>query len=213
MKHTLFISILFIIATSCTIQQHVHFNEDWSGTMVYHIDFSRTMSIMDDEASSDSSNFNFMDNEDFQNGIKELEDIEGIRNVKMEEKDDYNYFISLEFADLQALNTTMTGSNATMGIGSDDESFQYFQIKKNKLTYAMPNEVKEMAEDDDGTMEMMSSSIDFQIKFSFEKGIKKIKSDNSATIGYDQRSITWQPDLSQLLKGELATKMEITLEK
>ena len=139
MKHLFHVITLILFTTlfiGCTFHQEVHFNDDWSGTSKMTIDMSAMMALQGD-GDGEESGMSLMNDEDFQESLKEMEQQEGISNVKVKEDTAKGiYEISYDFVNIELLNEGMSGSNM---LADDGESVhKYFELKgkKTNLFYA-----------------------------------------------------------------------------
>jgi hypothetical protein len=212
---------LLFITSACTLEQHVHFNKDWSGSITYKIDMSGMQALMGDSAGGEGSQ-SMLSDPAVQTSIDEMRDMEGISNVRIDE-DTVNgiYTIGFDFANLERLNEGMAGANLTeragnpaAKTGADQSDHQYFVLKGKKLIFQMPtpapSEEEEAATEDMGEMgEMMRYNL--KITVDKDKEIKKIKASNDAKVIEYGRGVELDVSLTKLTDPEFKSKIEMTV--
>lgn len=117
MKYILFFLTSIVIFSSCTIEEHIHFNKDFSGKFERKIDISQfkamaesmkglggdsTEQKMEDIPLDDLSGLTEMMKATAK--FDELENIEGISNFGFNTNDEGSFTISFEFKDVKTLN-------------------------------------------------------------------------------------------------------------
>ncbi|MFT7613455.1 MAG: hypothetical protein ACI9J3_002429 [Parvicellaceae bacterium] len=208
--------VVTLLVSSCSIKQHVHFKNDWSGSLSYDIDMGSLQDMMGGDSTAGAGIGSVLgDSGEFTTAMEALKVSPGLTNIVVEEDTVKGTFhIAFDFADLATLNDVMSGS----GLGSlststnENSDHTYFLLKKNKLTYKMPP-MDQTSDEEMGQMDGMMSMITFELNISFDKKVKKIKSKTNAVISSTNKEVIWKPDFEKLSKGEAGNEIQIILEK
>jgi len=217
MKRILFCLTIAVslLITSCSLNQHIHFNKDWSGSLSYDIDMSSMKDMMGADTTGGGLGSMLGDSGEFTESMDALKASPGLSNIIVKEDTANGTFhIGFDFTDLAVLNEVMSGS----GLGSlstDTEKSKehiYFALKKNKLTYKMPP-MDNSSTEEMGQMEGIMNMVTFELKISFDKQVKKIKSKTTASISKNKKEVIWKPSLDKLSKGEAGNEILIVLGK
>ncbi|MFT5777880.1 MAG: hypothetical protein ACI837_000828 [Crocinitomicaceae bacterium] len=171
MKNLLYIVCLSCLAFSCTIQQKIHFNRDWSGTMEYQVDLSSMKEMMESTADSTDSG-DFMNDPEMLAALDKMKSVEGISNVKYVESDEDVLSYSYDFSSIDALNRSF-GAGSIMEMGGENNPSSSFILKGNKLTYQLAAVESPLEEEEEGEgigLEM----INYELTISFDREIKKV---------------------------------------
>jgi hypothetical protein len=157
--------------TGCTIDQEVHFHENFSGDYQMKIDMSDLMPVLEDSVRFDS----VFSKENMSTLQKRYENVEGITNPKVTFSD--GVFLSkFSFADMTALNKAIKDEE-----GDKKGSFFSYKLAKNSmivdidpegLTKLKQNSKNEESLDQDGAA---SDLFKFKAKVKFDKPIKSVK--------------------------------------
>ena len=210
MKKLFALLSLIAIVSSCSLSQHFHFNQDFSGNYIFEFDMSELVGMMGDSDSTET--------EDMWADIPldSLQDvynaIEGINNTKVFVENDI-LKISYDFADVESLNKALESKND----GEEDEDEMYgmilgegmtFESKgKNKLIFNAPSLATADVED---SVIMYMEMLEFTTEFSFEKSIKSVNNE-SLTVSDDAKSLTIEGNFGELMKGEKDLSFEVKL--
>lgn len=232
-RHFFIFMLAAVCFSSCTIQQHIQFNKNLSGTVTSTIDMSMLTAMMPKKSPGDSSATppgmpnmdNLMDSLKKGPGMDKLKDIKGISNFqyKMDKKTNKMTF-SYDFKNLDALNRAMAqgatgnpgammGNKMPMGNNTQpkkNKNFKYFTKKGRYITYKMPKtEVpKDMGQNMNQQNPMMSGDmIKFEFKISFARKIKKVKTKNN--IFKSDNYIEYKTNIQEMMKQE--KPVEITI--
>lgn len=201
------------IIASCTIKTNITFKEDFSGSLEYVFDMSEMYGMLGDTVNATS----LLDEEgEMQASLDEMEAKEGISNVKLrEELDKGIYYLSLDFADIEALNVILHDENPmTDGLGVIDEDAGssaigglQFNQKGNKIFVEMPDfqafqeSMNGEDEETQESMEMMKMmGFDYELNISFHKEVNKIKTKGNATASGN--TVKFHMSLQELLELE-----------
>jgi methionine synthase II (cobalamin-independent) len=199
-----FFALLAIVA--CTVQTNIHFNEDFSGNIEYVIDMSEAAAMLDDTAKTES----IFEEEDMQEAVEDLKNMEGVTNVQTNE--DLNnavYKLSMDFNSIETLNKILSEGDPVSGFYGDLDNTEenqnlHFEQKKNKLYIHMMDlselqkEFQESSEEESymGAGELFT----YQLNFTFEKEVKKIKTKGIATQSGDK--VQFSLNMDQLIELE-----------
>ncbi|MBL4706406.1 MAG: hypothetical protein JKY54_17895 [Flavobacteriales bacterium] len=207
--------IIAVLLSSCSIKQHIHFKKDWSGSIDYNIDMGTLKSMLDQDSTSTAGIGRLLGaGGDYSETIKTLQESSGLSNIVLEE-DTVNgtIHLSMDFKDLDVLNDVMGGTGLGNFSGdSSDKGHTYFSLNKNKLTYKMPP-ISPSVDNGMAGMEAMQSMMTFELKLSFDKKIKKVKTKTTASKSADSKEVIWKPNFEKLIRGEIVGEMVIILEK
>ena len=205
-----FLGIIIAVAiTSCTVEEHVHFNKDLqSGTVEYSIDMSMLFAMYQ----SSEMDMNIKDSLDAQFGEDSpLQDIKGISNFKNDfDLDNGIMSFSYSFNNLNALNESLTfdsfGENTEfsdlMGKEANTQT-QNFRRKKKFLFYE-GNKVETTGEEADPMFEGMNEMFKYKVTFEFEKPIKKFNNKNYM-MSSDKKTIEMEGNMLDMFSGKMGT--------
>ena len=202
-----FLGSMFLI--SCSLTQHFHFNNDYSGNYKMDFDMSALMDMAGEMDSTDSEEDVWADVP-----MDSLEDVlnqlDGISNARVFVEENVLKF-SYDFEDLESLNSAMHNTDMDEGedeyIGALMGEESSFEAKGKKFYYTTPDMAGlEVADSIADYMEMF----EYGITMSFEKNIKKIDNEH-AVISSDNKSLTMSGNFKELLKGEKTLSTEVRL--
>jgi hypothetical protein len=157
--------------TSCTIEQEVHFHENFSGDYQMKFDMSELMPVLQDSVQFDS----IFSNENTLALQKRYENIQGITNPRVTFSD--GIFLSkFSFADMTALNKAINDED-------DDKNASFFsyRLAKNAMIIDIDTEGLSKLNKDSKNKEGLSSDgaggdlFKFKAKIKFDKPIKSVK--------------------------------------
>ncbi|MCE3294854.1 MAG: hypothetical protein K0R65_568 [Crocinitomicaceae bacterium] len=152
MKNAFYTSLLLLLFASCTANQKVKFNKNWSGSVETTVDFTDLYKTMGDEPSptlmEDTSNIRKMDR---------LKRIKGISKVKVESRGRYVTVLSYKFKNLEALN--LSGNLLYNDV--DYMKTTFFKVENNELFFSFPNQ-EEMGSDDLGMGDLFFYNLEIE---------------------------------------------------
>lgn len=148
----LFQCLLLLFIVSCTANQKVKFNKNWSGSVETTVDFTDLYKTMGDEPAptlmEDTSNIRKMDR---------LKRIKGISKVKVEARGNYVTVLTYKFKDLDALN--LSGNLLYNDV--DYMKTTFFKVENNELFFTFPSQ-EEMGSDDLGMGELFFYNLEIE---------------------------------------------------
>jgi hypothetical protein len=198
MKHLLYIFLTSLLAASCTLEQQVHFNSDWSGNSKMIVS-SSLMKEFDLDSTSVQDSTMIKTSQD-------LDEIDGVTNVELYDDKNGDMVVSYDFKDLQTLNASMHTSEPAPSV---DEEYDYFEVNGNTIVCKFPPLRFDSTEIE--SFKLMSDMIKYKLTLTFDKKVKKLKATNSATIGDDKKSVIWEPAILSLINGDIDPTIEVTL--
>ena len=195
---------------SCSIDQHFHFNDDYSGNYLMEFDMSALMDFAGEMDSTDSDEdiWGDLPMDSMQDAMNA---VVGINNAKFFEENNV-LKMSYEFENLEALNSALANSDledseeddvlgALMGDATN------FEAKGKKFYYTTPDiSTVEIADSMTEYMEMF----EYAVTMSYENDIKKIEN-SDAIIGEDNKSFTLKGNFKELMLGEKQLSTEVRL--
>ncbi|MDX2306189.1 MAG: hypothetical protein NW226_25495 [Microscillaceae bacterium] len=117
-----FLVLFLLMSTSCTIQEEIFFNKDFSGKLSYSINlssvkmFAGALSNELDSSGKKGDDFNFSQ-EMMQGAFGTMGEIKGISNFKSQVDESGIINFSFDFADIQALNAAYNQLNSSQNMG------------------------------------------------------------------------------------------------
>ena len=209
---TLAIFAMFI-ATSCTIDQTISYNDDMSGSNKIVIDMSGAMEMMGGMMGDDSEAMKGMD---MKEGLGELEesfkDLEGVSNLKLiDDLKSYRMGFSYDFEDTEALNAAMKDYMDDDDAPKKKKSKDTYKQKGKKLFLNFDAEdMSGLGESlGDPSMLNMMGMMDYKITINLPQPVKKI--DNSIyMLSEDRKTVSANVSLEEMFSGEegLSTKIK-----
>lgn len=198
----LLISASLVLFYSCTTQQKVTFNSDWSGKVVTAIDMTAVLNLADEGEIEDSSSIFGDSNSAFK--IESLRQISGIKNVKVDSNASYFGIISYEFNDISALNASAYLFSQEVLF---DPMHTFFKLNgKNELEFSLPRLKKDGEEDSAGMLNLFV----YQLDLEFPREIKYFTSESDSTVK-DQKKLSIVSNLSLMMNLTKAQKTIIKL--
>ncbi len=194
-------AIILVVLSSCTISHEIHFNDDWSGHFRYQLR-GENLAVAGLDSTAEYGSL--------ENLEEILEAEQGLSNLELKtDSTEGTLSISADFASLDVLNdlialVMMTDST---GDSSDEPSFE---LSGRKLRY---NLLVVDQSDDEETTEMLSSSIKFNLKLSFDKKVRKIKAQNGAILNKRENTIIWNTDMHKVQQGGKYTRIVVVMDK
>ena len=207
MNKLLVIILGLLLFSSCTVQQHYHFNEDMSGNYTVEIDVAGMMAMMGNESSIDA----LLGEINIDSLKDEMNKLEGISGAKIEELNG-NIIVGYLFEDIVSLNASLAGQDlgAYLGgtAGEEVENAHITFVKKGKkLYYSAPQLDKGLLEDDEASMGM--EMVKWNVKISCASGIKKVKSEDFSLSGNDY--IELSTSLTDIINGDVSVQAMMKL--
>lgn len=208
MKKLIALFTLTAIIASCSLNQHFHFNEDYSGNYSMEFDMSAILEMAMQEDSTMNED-EIWEDVNFDSLKLVMEQVEGISNVVTEAEGGI-IKMSYSFKDIESLNRVL--ENSDMGDDEQDEMFEallgsstYFEAKGKKLSYNVPS-LADLGIAD--SLSMYMDMISYNTEFTFDKPVKKV-SNEDATVS--DNKITLEGNFGELLKGEKNMSFEAKL--
>ncbi|HEX2901565.1 MAG TPA: hypothetical protein VHS96_17770 [Bacteroidia bacterium] len=220
--------------SSCfDIFEEYEFNADGSGKATMIVDVSKMVDMMSafgdamdstGEGGDKSMDQMFDENETY-NMLKSLPGITNVQNLNDKEKKQIGY--SFEFKDIEALNSAQVARGTDFGMGGalgmgEDESAE--TEKENSFAYTGKKFVRKLdmkmdpqeSEDDEEKQYaemamMMFKDAKYNVKYTFERSVKKVKGNEAALVGADKKSVTIENNFKDLLDGTATMNTEIRL--
>ena len=227
-RHLFVFSLAAIWLSSCTIQQHVHFNKNLSGKVTTTIDMSMLKTMMSqmpkDSSGSGSPGMPnmgmMMDSLTKSPELNKIKEIKGISNVQMKMDKKTNILtMSYEFRNIDALNRAMTQGGGTpggMGMMNDKmpssnvpKDFKYFTKKGRYITFRMPKTdmPKDMGQNMQQNPMMSGDMMRFEYKISFARKIKKVQTENN--IFKSDNYIEYKTNIQEMMKQKKPLEVKI----
>lgn len=228
-----------ILLASCSIQEEIHFNKDFSGKVSYTIDLSSMMSMAKAFAEQDSSGESQTEDmdipiEQMEETLGKVQDIEGISNFESNSDEKGIVKFSFDFANLDALNEAYNKANDSDGFGGfpsmggmgtemeeEEEStpsapkeFITHFAKKGKSLVYVPRKGIDSKEDENPEAAQMAKQmgdmLKLDIKFTFDRRVKKVDAQGMAVYS-DENSITISRSLFEAEKEDSKPQVLIKL--
>lgn len=217
------------IAASCTLKQDIQFNEDFSGNIIYTIDYTDFIAQMGDMGmgSDGSGNSEGMSSKEIKQIEKELNKIDGISNFSFyDNTDEGEVSFKYDFADVAVLDAAMGNSNKM-----ESEERTIISKKGNTVTFdfwgdalsdfdledeAEVEETAETAEEKtevesgfDDMAKMMMESLNYQTVMHFPNKISGV-SNSLYKISEDRKSLTLDVQLGEIIASKESLVVEVT---
>jgi hypothetical protein len=197
-------TLLGLLLASCSIQQQVHFNKDFSGTTTISVQMGNMMNMAKSLSKDSTEGRSF----DFEKDVKELESLTGISNVKFKKDNEGNVMVSYDFADIETLNKTF--GRTSINAPENDPDFKAFEVRGKKLTYHAPKSYGMDVAEKEGNMDMLKNMLDYKLIFSFDRKIRKVDN-KSATISEDKKSLTIEGNMDEMMSKSVDLGMTVKL--
>ena len=233
---TFFILALITIvlgSSSCfDILEEYQFNADGSGKALMVVDVSQMVDMMaafgsalDSAKGGEDKTMDelFSENQTF----ALLKNIPGITNVvNLNSKENKKIGYSFDFKDIEALNTALVARGSDMGLGAamgmdmggsgETEKENSFALDGKKFSRKLDMKMGPMESDEDQEQYaemamMMFKEAKYNIKYTFERSVKKVKGNEAALIGADKKSVTIENNFKDLLEGKASMNTDIRL--
>lgn len=232
-RHFFIFALVAVFFSSCTIQQHIQFNKNLSGTATTTIDMSMLMALMPKKTPGDTSKkqpgmpdidmSGLMDSLQKGPQMDKMKDIKGISNFQYKmDKDTKKMTFSYDFKNLDALNRAMaeggtSNPGALMGKGmpgaapkkDKNKGFKYFEKKGRYLVYRIPkNDMpKDMGKNMQENPMMSGDMMKFEFKLSFAKKIKKVKT--KTAIFKSDKYVEYKTSIQEMMKQKDPVEIRI----
>ena len=228
-RYLFVLSFIALWMSSCSIQQHVHFNRNLSGSVTTTIDISMLKTLMSQMQGDSTMNAPGMPNMDTMMDsiskspeMDKIKEIKGISNVKMKvDKKTSMITMSYDFKNIDALNRAMTqGGTGSPGGGLGmmsqqmpqsqvPKDFKYFTKKGRYITFKMPDSKlpKEMEEGMKQNPMMSGDMMRFEYKISFARKIKKVDTKNN--IFKSDNYIEYKTNFQELMQDPKPVEVKI----
>jgi len=206
-KLKLLIVLLAASLSACTLTEHIHFNDDFSGNVRYTIDYSWYTSLIDMADSTEEMNVGIdsVIQESMMAG--NFDTFEGISNFGYaNDSASKLLIITYDFANLQALNT-FSGNSQNIENTLTGASTREFSVKGNKLLLKSPLINSDSIDEE---LAEFGEYYKYSLILSFDRTIKKVNNKN-AVISDDKRKITLEGELFKLFSDEFESDMIINL--
>ncbi|MGB0521396.1 MAG: hypothetical protein ACPGJS_00480 [Flammeovirgaceae bacterium] len=217
MKPLIYLCCIVLFASSCSFDQEIHFNKDWSGNAAFMVDLSTMMAMLPPDTTGGGLGG---PTESLTKGFTEMEEefskTEGISNVEVEEDKELGKMqIKFDFASIDALNNCLQGEG-DMGAVLSNKDHVFFRVKgKNKLIYEVPKMGESLKEEEPNMnldqMAGMAAMMRYHLKLTFDRKVKKASSDNQYTK--QTKSVEQDFGLDALMKEGFNGTIEVTLGK
>ena len=219
MKNLLFLFalVLSLVLSSCAITNEVHFNKDYSGNYALNLDMG---DLIEMAKSFDPS---MEDTDIFEDALPEetraeldamVSSVEGISNAKYDLTEDYQFVISFDFEDIDALNGFFEQLSENLAESEDmmDEdmmagldAFQMPQFTKEgkviSYTANVPTDMLDMATEEGGEMgdmmDMVTGMMDYSVIMTFDRKVKSVDLDGVDLMGQDKHSVKTRVDMEK----------------
>lgn len=213
-RYLLLLLAVFIVCTSCKIEQHFTFNDDFSGEMIQSLDYSSAKELMEmDTLNGEAEHTTLLTDSLVDETQKEIESIKGARLVSLTDQD-YKLQMVVAFDHLKALNKVLV-ANAD---GSDDTNL-YCQFKQSgksmRVEFVVEKPAQVPAEPGDEEFEMNTDEfnelITYQFGFTFESDVKSTSGTAAITLE-DGKTVVVEQNLQQFLSPEFDRVLQIEFE-
>ncbi|MEM9023334.1 MAG: hypothetical protein AAGB22_06315 [Bacteroidota bacterium] len=173
---------------SCSINQDVSFNKDFSGQYAMKIDLSGAIGMLGEEG-KDKMKPTGKDSVEIAEKIEALGQIEGITNVKMISENAVLGY-TFDFANLDALNSAIAEQGFLKQSNPSMDRQQKFVRKGKTFKYEVPNrpnegEEKESEELSAEMEQVMAMAKMMEVNFTFHFAQKVKKFDNKSAVLID----------------------------
>lgn len=208
----LLISSTVIIFSSCfEITEEVTINKKGDGHYVSKTDASKFAEQMAMFAAFDTTGemvpkMKYSIDSTFASQFKKFANVKGVSNVKVDTSKEYVYTISMDFKDIETLNTVMS-------LDKPDDQKNLYTWSKGKLTrkdapYSMS---KDMNVDDPSQKEMMQGfmkDMKYTLIYNLPNKVKSC-SNKSAKVSDDKKTVTIESNMNDLMEGTTKLGSEI----
>lgn len=214
MKQFFYLCAITLLVFSCTFEQKIHFNKDWSGDAAFILDMSAMKDLVPPDSTDNGQNPMKSMEESFAKWQDQLSAMEGISDVEVDINDDAGkYKIEFEFASVEALNNCMKGEN-DMSSKFTNKSGTYFSVKgKNKLIVEIPKMDGGNPDGVDNVEQMgdMANMFKYLVHISFDRKVKKAISGNDIKV--KNKHIEQEFTIKDLIEDDFSGLITITLGK
>ncbi len=208
---------MLLLQGCLTIEENYTFKKDGSGTMEYVVDMSEMAELLKDLPGDKGKKGLGPDNADMDAQLSELKTLPGIKKVKLKkEKDGFIQRMSLQFADITALNAALN----TLKPDSTGAKHEYFRWDGNTLVRTTDAHTRNMTSgmggesgdstDATGILQMMKYT--FDLRFADELG-DVLVAEGMTKEADGTKHLKLNTDWSVIDKDPSALDMRITLKK
>lgn len=202
-----------LVLSSCTMQQHIHLHDDYSGRYEFSVDFSAMKGFMDASAEEEGEEpKSVLEDMNVDSIVDALNASPGLSNSTVSEVDGKVTF-AYDFSDIETLNRTMQESEITSllsggpDMGENPTSEASIKAKGKKVTYTT-GDFKDAGSGEE--LQGMGAMMQFNVKMSFDSPIKSVKN-KDAVISSDRKSVIVESNFDELLAGEKNPAMVVKL--
>jgi len=217
MKIFLFALLTALVFTSCTLEQHINFNDDYSGRYEFTMDFSAMKGFMDAAAEEEGeAPQSLTEDMNVDSVVQALNSAPGLSNAVVSEENG-KLVIGYDFANVETLNMVMQEMDMTSMLSSasggkanmDADGAGKSSIERNgkKISFEMAD-LKDAGDADE--LQGMGSMMNFNVQMTFPDEIKKVKNKNAIVSG-DGKTVTVSANFEELLSGAVSPSMTVKL--
>lgn len=204
MRNVVILLVSLLALASCTVEEQVSFNDDYSGDMKWGLRFS---SELDDEG-EDKPDFELV------KAVEHLEDIDGVTQVEVVSEAN-GQFIKFKFDDIEALNKGyyqlgfifLDSEEDTLDYVESYKDFKYFSKSGNLFSYR--NNMDEDDFDDMEEAELMLAMIGYEIILSFPDEIKKVSSKKVEVL--NKHTLRLETNLAEVIENPELFNFDVKL--
>ncbi|HBS87193.1 MAG: hypothetical protein A2W91_03160 [Bacteroidetes bacterium GWF2_38_335] len=185
LKNAILLLVVSLIINGCLVKHEIVFNEDFSGTYYFTLDFSQLSGMMTDSTGNSQNTMN----SNFDTIVNNLKVIPGISNIRINDNPNGGKLeIIYDFRDVEALNTSIKSSSQSGENMPNKSNPILFKLKKNTLSMKQ----KATKFEKDSASATLNEMFQYEFSVVFKKDIRKAHLNNGAV----------QSDKSISLKGK-----------
>lgn len=204
--------VAMIIATSCTIDQTISYNEDMSGTNSIIIDMGEAMEMMGGMMGEDSEAMKGMDLKESLGEMEEsFADLEGVSNLQfVDDMKSYKLGFSYDFEDTKALNAAMQDYMENDELPKKKKSKETYKQKGKKLLLNFDDfDADGLGESlGDPSMMGMLGMMDYKLTINLPQPVKSIDN-NVYMLSEDKKTLNANVSLEDMFGGEESLSAKI----
>ena len=208
----LLVAVSLLSLTGCfDITEEITVNKDGSGIYMNKIDASKLAEQMKMLAAMDTTGemmpkLKYSLDSSFASAWDSYKGIKGISNVKIDTSKEFVYIVTMNYANVDALNTALAKDKA---VGEQ----KMYSWEKGKITRQdIPLNMNDMKSDDDQQKEMMKSFLSdmkYKIIFHLPGNVKEI-SNKAATLSDDKKTVTLEANLLDVTDDKVKLGTQVT---
>lgn len=208
----LLVAVSLLSLTGCfDITEEITVNKDGSGIYMNKIDASKLAEQMKMLAAMDTTGemmpkLKYSLDSSFASAWDSYKGIKGISNVKIDTSKEFVYIVTMNYANVDALNTALAKDKA---VGEQ----KMYSWEKGKITRQdIPLNMNDMKSDDDQQKEMMKSFLSdmkYKIIFHLPGNVKEI-SNKVATLSDDKKTVTLEANLLDVTDDKVKLGTQVT---